>query len=251
MCQLLGLNFNMPVRASLSFRGFIHRGDFNPHGWGIARYEGKACQIFKEPITAAHSSLAAFVRDYERFSSPLFIGHVRLASRGSHAIQNTHPFSRPFRSRDFVLAHNGTLHGDLSRAGLKFHPIGETDSEYILCSLLTKFSDQQVAFNNYREIELQLQQMNLHGTMNLLFSEGKHLYCYRDNNGYNGLCMTERRAPFTRVWLEDEDWEGDLSSEKASNCCGVVVATARLTDEDWIDLPVGNLTVFRDGERVY
>jgi glutamine amidotransferase len=77
MWQLLGLNFNKPVRASLSFRGFTHRGNFNPHGWGLARYEGKACQIFKEPLTATNSSLATFVRDYEQFRSTIFIGHVR------------------------------------------------------------------------------------------------------------------------------------------------------------------------------
>ncbi len=48
MCELLGLNFKLPVSPSFSFRGFRHRSEGNPHGWGIARYEGKACQILKE-----------------------------------------------------------------------------------------------------------------------------------------------------------------------------------------------------------
>jgi len=42
MCELLGLNFKLPVSPSFSFRGFRHRSEGNPHGWGIARYEGKA-----------------------------------------------------------------------------------------------------------------------------------------------------------------------------------------------------------------
>jgi glutamine amidotransferase len=251
MCQLLGLNFNKPVRASLSFRGFTHRGNFNPHGWGLARYEGKACQIFKEPLTATNSSLATFVRDYEQFRSTIFIGHVRLASRGSYSIQNTHPFTRPFRSRDIVLAHNGTLHGALSRNGLKFHPVGETDSEHILCFMLTKLSEQRTRFINYQEIESLLQQVNRHGTMNLLFSESEHLFCYRDQAGYNGMCMTSRHEPYRRVRLLDEDWEGDLDLEKESGHKGVIVATSKLTDEVWTDLPSGRLTVFSKGEQVY
>ena len=251
MCQLLGLNFNQPVRPSLSFRGFIHRGDRNPHGWGVARYEEKACQIFKEPISATSSALANFVRDYEPFRSTIFIGHVRMASRGRHTMQNTHPFSRPFRSRDFVLAHNGTLHGTLSRQGLKFHPVGETDSEHILCFLLTKLSEQRIQFTDFSNIESLLRKINRNGTMNLLFSDSERLYCYRDQAGYNGLCMVRRSAPFSGVRLIDEDWEAYLPAIKARACRGVIIATSPLTDEVWADLPAGSLAVFCNGERVF
>lgn len=202
-------------------------------------------------MTATNSSLATFVRDYEQFRSTVFIGHVRLASRGSYSIQNTHPFTRPFRSRDIVLAHNGTLHGGLSRNGLKFHPVGETDSELTLCFVLTKLSEQRTRFTEYQKIESLLQQINRHGTMNLLFSEGEHLFCYRDQTGCNGMCITLRHAPFRRVRLLDEDWEGHLDMEKESDLKGVIVATSKLTDEEWTDLPIGNLTVFCKGEQVY
>lgn len=50
--------------------------------------------------------------------------------------------------------------------------------------------------------------------MNLLFADGEHLYGYRYKNGYNGLCMTERIAPFSKVSLQYEDWEVDLAEEK-------------------------------------
>ena len=36
MCELLGLAFNKPISPSLSFRGFRHRGERNPDGWGLA-----------------------------------------------------------------------------------------------------------------------------------------------------------------------------------------------------------------------
>lgn len=251
MCQLLGLNFNHPVRASLSFRGFMHRGNTNPHGWGIARYEGKACQIFKEPVKAMESNLAEFVRDYDQFSSNIFIGHVRLASHGEHTLQNTHPFVRTFRSREVVLAHNGTLRTASSSTGLLFHPVGETDSEYLLCALLTALWQKRIRFTDYQRIEEVLLGFNAMGTMNLLFSEGQHLYSYRDINGYNGLCITVRQPPFSSVHLRDEDWEAYLPAQKNMGQRGVVIATRPLSDETWHDLNPGCLSVFKDGQCVY
>ena len=48
MCELLGLNFNEPVKCGFSFRGFRHRSESNPDGWGIGRYSGKDAVIRKE-----------------------------------------------------------------------------------------------------------------------------------------------------------------------------------------------------------
>lgn len=251
MCELLGLNFNEPVRASLSFRGFRHRGERNPHGWGIARFDGHACQVLKEPIKATDSKLATFLHDYESFVSRIFIGHVRYASRGSHTLQNTHPFVRTFRSREVALAHNGTLRPVMEASALKFHPVGETDSEHLFCALLTALSEQGIGFTHFQRIEVVLREFNRNGTMNLLFSEGDHLYCYRDQGGYNGLCMTERTAPFDRISLLDEDWKIDLAEEKHPDQRGTVIATRPLTDEKWHDLARGSLTVFKDGRCVY
>ncbi|MEM2941628.1 MAG: class II glutamine amidotransferase, partial [Thermoproteota archaeon] len=136
MCELLAINFNQQVRISLSFRGFRHRGGRNPDGWGIVRFEGPACQVFKEPIGAQDSKLGMFLRDYESFVSKIFIAHVRFASQGSPALRNTHPFIRTFHSRKFALAHNGTVNPVVKEGELRFHPVGETDSEYLLCALL-------------------------------------------------------------------------------------------------------------------
>ena len=250
MCELLGLSFNQPVRPSLSFRGFRHRGDKNPDGWGIARYDGKACQVFKEPVRAGASRLATFLRDNEVFKSRIFIGHVRYASQGGHTLQNTHPFVRTFRRREVVLAHNGTLNtGSWTR--LKFHPVGETDSEHLFCALLTRLSDERIQFTEFPDIEEVLSEYNKAGTMNLLFSDTQHLFCYRDRNGYNGLCMTEREAPFERVSLQDEDWDVNLAMEKDPDQRGFVVATRPLTDEPWKNLQPGCLYVFKDGRLVY
>jgi glutamine amidotransferase len=250
MCELLGLSFNQPVGCALSFRGFRERGERNPDGWGVARHEGHACQVFKEPVTAVSSGLASFVRDYPPFRSPIFIAHVRWASHGEVALQNTHPFVRTFRRREVALAHNGTLRGQPT-AGLAFHPVGRTDSELLFCRLLTRLSADDIAFTDFARLEALLRELNGYGSLNLLFSDGDHLFAYRDRDGYNGLCMTRRRAPFGVVRLRDADWSVDLAEHKSPGRRGFVVATKPLTDEPWQDLTPGGLAVFAGGEAVY
>ncbi len=249
MCELLGLSFNEPVRCALSFRGFRERGAHNPDGWGVARYDGRACQVFKEPVNAVRSGLASFVRDYEPFRSRIFIAHVRWASRGEVALQNTHPFVRTFRRREVALAHNGTLRG-LPAGSLGFHPVGKTDSELLFCGLLTRLSREQIAFTDFAELQDVLREFNASGSMNLLFSDGERLFAYRDRDGYNGLCMTRRRAPFDVVHLRDDDWQVDLADDKRPGQRGYVVATRPLTDERWESLEPGALVVLQDGEVV-
>jgi len=111
-------------------------------------------------------------------------------------------------------------------------------------------SEQRIRFSDFHRIEAVLREFNGYGRMNLLFSEGEHLFVYRDRNGYNGLCFTERTAPFGRVSLQDEDWEVDLA-EKKFDQRGFVIATRRMTDERWEDLVPGCLKVFRDGQCTY
>jgi glutamine amidotransferase len=88
--------------------------------------------------------------------------------------------------------------------------------------------------------------------MNLLFSNGADLFAYRDQRGYNGLCFTYRRSPFSKISLVDEDWDVDLAEEKRPSERGFVLATRSLTtSERWSDLRFGGLFVIRGGEAVY
>ena len=253
MCELLGLNFKYPVSASFSFRGFRHRSEKNAHGWGIARYDGAACQVFKEAIKADDSHLAAFIRDSESFQSRIFIGHVRDASQGAHTLANTHPFVRVFRGKEIVLAHNGTLKkAPMKENELRYSMVGETDSEGILCALLTIIEREEVSLGDFSTIETILEGFNRGGTMNLLFSDGERLFCYKDKDGHNGLQLVERAAPFRPVSLKDEDWQVDFAEEKEPDQNGFVIASHPLTkDEEWIDMEKGRLIVFMDGQIVY
>ena len=84
MCQLLGMNCNVPTDICFSFAGFHHRGgrtDEHRDGWGIAFYEGPGCRIYLDTTPAAESPVATLVRHYP-IRSLNVIAHIRRATVG-------------------------------------------------------------------------------------------------------------------------------------------------------------------------
>jgi len=250
MCELLGLNFNEPVTCSFSLRVFSKRSNKHPDGWGIGRYNGKKFVITKEPIKSSISALSKAVENNRSITSNIFIGHVRSTSGTDVSFFNTHPFSHKFRNHDFMLAHNGNVN-EIS-SNLDFKPKGETDSELLMCALLFDIQHQGLGFSDFGKIRGMLQDYNKFGIMCLLFSEGEHLFAYRDIKGMRDLCFTERKSPYGEVSLEDNDWQVNLKEEKSPSQKGVVIATKGLTkNEEWKTFGEGELKVFKNGEIVF
>ncbi|HOM87642.1 MAG TPA: class II glutamine amidotransferase [Spirochaetota bacterium] len=254
MCELLGLSFNQPVKMNLSFRGFRRRGKENPDGWGLAFYPDGSVQIIKEPISADRSTLSKFIMGYPGIKSKIYIAHVRFASVSSITYKNTHPFQRELNGREFVFAHNGTLDDykglDLGR----FKPVGGTDSEWAFCHILKSIEERNIIQweeEHFRWLWNQLGKINTYGKFNCLFSDGEYLFCYFDKNGYNGLCLVHRVAPFDRVYLIDEDFEINLAEEKDPSQKGFIVATKPLTNERWENFSPGELIVFKNGNIIF
>jgi hypothetical protein len=164
-------------------------------------------------------------------------------------MENTHPFRHDLHDIPIVFAHNSTLRG--LPQPTHFRPEGQTDSEQCLCLLLSWMQEEEVPVSDFRRIEGWLRELNNHGSMNLLFSNGTELLAYRDRDGYNGLCFTYREAPFQAITLQDEDWTVDLSEEKRPSERGFVIATRPLTSECLTDLKEGDLLVIRAGRAVY
>ena len=111
MCQLLGMNCNVPTDICFSFEGFHRRGgstDDHADGWGIAFFEGLGCRVFLDSKPAVESPIAQLVRSYA-IRSMNVIAHIRKATRGAVALENTHPFLRELWGRYWIFAHNGTL----------------------------------------------------------------------------------------------------------------------------------------------
>src|SRR6185503_12590670 len=138
MCELLGMECNVPTDIVFSFSGLATRGGkAGPHsdGWGLALYDGHVARMFLEPTPAANSPLARFVREHP-IKTLLAIAHVRRKTRGAIGLANTHPFSRELWGRHFVFAHNGTVKRAKQLKLGRFKPIGDTDSEHAFCALL-------------------------------------------------------------------------------------------------------------------
>lgn len=248
MCELLGMSFSRPISPLVSFPAFRERSDKNPDGWGIACYPEacRAAMVVKEPTPAKHSRLAAFVAAGGLPRSSVHVVHIRKAgSAGAkNAYRNTHPFFRTVGNRDYVFAHNGTLHKmDPEPASEFFKPIGETDSEQAFCQLLANH-EPMLRSCDWQAIRAWLIDANEAGPLNCLLSDGEALLAYRDKNGARELHMVERRAPFPTVKLADDEVEIDLGEIKSRDDYGWIFATRPLTSgEAWKQLDAGELVV--------
>jgi len=248
------MSFNQRVRPSLSFKGFRNRGKRNLHGWGVAYYPDEAVQVIKEPIEADESPLSEFIEKYPDMKSKIFLAHVRLTSGTSVTYKNTHPFQRELNGKEFVFAHNGTLHNYRGLEIGRFKPVGETDSEYAFCHILNSIEDKQInswTKKSFEWLHNKLKEINDCGDFNCLFSNGEYLFCYYDRNGYNGLCFAQRKAPFNQVQLLDEDFKINLTEEKDPTQIGFIIATRRLTNEQWESFRPGELIVFKNGKIIF
>ena len=255
LCELLGLNFNYQIDPSFSFKGFRNRGTNNPDGWGLAFYPNGSCQIMKEPLKAGESTLSQFVQTYPQIKSNIILAHVRRNSVVETNYQNTHPFQRELNGGDYVFAHNGTIKGyENDFITYNYKPVGSTDSEAIFCHLLNRIHDEEIQLNSSEGLDWlwrELRTINDYGNFNCIFSDGIHLFCYHDENGYNGLRYLNRKAPFGPVNLSDEDYQIDLSQQETPYQNGYIIASHPLTDEEWKSFSSGQLKVFKKGQTIF
>ncbi|EHP85984.1 class II glutamine amidotransferase [Methanotorris formicicus] len=252
MCELLGICFNKKVNVKLSLNSFKLRSEEHPNGWGIAFYPDGFVRLIKEPIKMNDALLANCVR-WTKIKSKIFIAHIRKASAGSESYVNTHPFVRKLDDKEIAFAHNGTLLGyeDLELDG--YYPIGETDSEYVFCYLLSQIERRGIewdkeGFDNLLDILLDI---NYYGAFNCLFSDGEYLFAYKDYRGLRKLYFLKRMPPYGRIKLRDEDYVVNLGDIKDLSEEGFVIATNPLSNENWKSFENGELMVFKNGEMIY
>lgn len=251
MCQLLGMNCNVPTDICFSFAGFQARGgatDVHSDGWGIAFFEGKGTRLFLEPTPSCSSPVAELVSHYP-IRSKNVIAHIRKATQGAIGLENTHPFMRELWGRYWIFAHNGNLHGFKPALDGSFLPVGLTDSEMAFCWLLQELRqrfgstapERAQLFQVVHELTLAI---SGHGEFNFLLSNGDCLFAHASTR----LSYIVRQAPFTQAHLKDQDITVDFSAVTTPNDRVVVIATQPLTDnEPWTEMPAGTLWWFEEG----
>lgn len=252
MCQLLGMNCNVPTDICFSFTGFRARGGLTDHhrdGWGIAFFEGKGVRLFLDPNPSADSPVAELVRQYPMRSLNV-IAHIRKATLGPVGLENTHPFQRELWGRYWIFAHNGHLKAFAPTLSGRFLPVGETDSELAFCHILDTLHQRfplerpapEALYGTLRELASEIGAL---GEFNFLLSDGDWLFAHCSSR----LCYIVRQAPFTHAHLADEDVTVDFSDLTTPSDRVAVIATTPLTDnETWKPIPPGNLVAFHGGQ---
>lgn len=254
MCQLLGMNCNVPTDICFSFEGFTARGgetDTHKDGWGIAFFEAKGCRVFMDSKSTIESPVADMVRRYP-IQSKNVIAHIRRATQGKVSLENTHPFQRELWGRYFLFAHNGNLVDFRPQLSGSFLPVGETDSERAFCYILDRLRErspkEQPPLETLRRLIDELTvEIRAHGEFNFLLSNGDALFAHCATR----LSYIVRRAPFTKAHLTDRDVSIDFSQVTRPNDRVAVIATTPLTDnETWTPIEPGSLLMFVDGAPV-
>ncbi|MBU6260922.1 MAG: class II glutamine amidotransferase [Burkholderiales bacterium] len=250
MCQLLGMNANTPTDVMFSFTGLATRADEHKDGFGIAFFEDRGLRHFIDHQSARVSPVARLVRDYP-IHSDIVIAHIRKATQGRVALENSHPFVRELWGRYWVFAHNGDLKGFEPRLHGAFRPVGDTDSERAFCWLMQELAKAHAGVPSVEELSCTLRELlprpAAHGTFNMLLSNGVALWAH----GTTQLWSLQRRHPFGPARLADEDLSVDFAALTTPRDRVALVATEPLTaGEDWQPFAPGEMRVFVGGDLV-
>ena len=250
MCQLLGMNGNTPTDIVFSFTGFSTRAEEHQDGFGIAFFEGAGLRLFVDAQSARQSPVAEMVRRYPIRSTNV-IAHIRKATQGRVALENTHPFVRELWGRYWAFAHNGNLIDYAPRLHASFHPVGDTDSELAFCWLMQELSKAHARMPSVAELTTTLRelvpQIAAHGSFNFMLSQGEALWAHCSTR----LSYLVRQHPFQQARLQDDDISVDFARLTTPTDRVALIATDPLTcDEDWVAFAPGELKVFVGGEPV-
>lgn len=251
MCELLGLSFEKPISASVTFKEFSSGDQDNADGWGVCWYPDQSLAIVKEPRKWRESHYAQFLCDYPGVESRILMAHIRHKTRGgspSHA--DTHPFGRELGGREYVFAHNGTL--DERVWGLPLgpaRPLGATDSEQVFCHILHEIAERGTGLDgetDWRWLQELVGELNKLGHLNFLMSDGTRLFCYHDIGGWKGLHFRKVRINDTTVrHFEDESLSLNIEGDFFNR--GLVIASRPLSQATWHPFHKGQFMVMEAG----
>jgi predicted glutamine amidotransferase len=250
MCQLLGLNANTPTDVMFSFTGFSTRAEEHKDGFGVAFFEGAGVRLFVDAQSARCSPVAEIVRRYP-IKSTNIVAHIRKATQGRVALENTHPFERELWGRYWVYAHNGDLKDYAPRLHASFRPVGDTDSERAFCWLMQELAKAHAALPGVAELTATLRelvpQIARHGSFNFMLSNGEALWAHCATKLY----WLVRQHPFRTARLADDELSVDFARQTTVSDRVAVIVTEPLTrDETWAAFAPGELHAFVDGALV-
>jgi glutamine amidotransferase len=254
MCRLFALRANQATRVEASLLSAPHalgkqsccdrRGVCHDSGWGVGHYSQE--HPFRTRSIRSAGTDAAYRQLGATIAAPTVLAHVRLASTGSIAEKNSHPF---LHSR-WMFAHNGTLFGFAARseplirlipAPLRACIEGETDSEHAFYYLLGRLERVFGSLDNSPSAEVVGRVLSeAIGTLAELYpGQGEELSQFNFLIT-DGLIMVASRWRHSLFWLERRGLvpaEGDHPVENGSAYHALAIASEPTTSEGWSELP--------------
>lgn len=238
-CTLVHAQNALITQSRSDLSGYSHS-----HGWGVATFDENGPDIQRRAWAAYHGEhfARAAAKTYSRF----VIAHVRRATVGGAAIENTHPFS----DGNWVFAHNGTIPNFsairpilLERVNAKHQAAikGQTDSEHIFRYFLSLIdagiihpeTDLQGAIERLVEDITELAQTHASGKklgLNIIISDGQQLA---------GSCMNRSLYFADRKGVYDCEICGfpHIHHNPSAEYRAIVVASEPVTHEHWTEIP--------------
>ena len=262
MCELLAMSSRRPAQLNFSLETLAAHssgGSTTRDGWGVAFYQGKDAELYREPMAASDSPLVRFLQS-QGPSTTLAISHIRHATRGAVDLSNTQPFMRELGGQAHVFVHNGNLLGIERSANLEFdryRPIGTTDSEHAFCVLLERMrmlwkpTTAPPPLQERRSVVSQFAvDLRKLGPANFLYSDGQVLFAHGDRRIQSatghiaapGLCVWSCHCP-------DPDETAEASGITVAPGFQelVLVASVPLTTDRWRPLVEGELVTVSGG----
>jgi glutamine amidotransferase len=255
MCRLVGIVASEPTEFGLALkdapRCLATLSREHPDGWGIAIHDAddaaERWRVHKGTDRAYEDR--RFLDLAGRSRGHVLVAHVRQKTVGPTRIENTHPFARD----GWIFAHNGTVkRTDVLRSATSPARLaeiaGDTDSELLFAFLLTRLDeaglvhltdaparDAATALVERVAGELRAAQI---GAFNFLLSDGATCFAHRTGRS---LFLLERR-PDDPVRERREVAPGaEITTKWTSRRHAVFVASERITDEPWREVPEGTL----------
>ena len=261
MPNLLAMCFEGELAPSFDLR-CLSTGQSLPDGWGLGYYPAgePSASVLKEPAPSRGSIRGELVKAWEHLESSLFVLHVRTATWGPNTDANTQPFTFAWGGREWMIGHSGSLASRLDDVlDPRFEPVGGTDTERIFCVLLGRIAAREWrSFDavDVRVLHSWLLELNTHGALNLVLTDGRDLIAYADQSGVEHIHMAELLPPYPNLVLADGDVRIDLTRRGSKPSKGWVVSSQRLAFEGatkeltWRTLAPGELVVLRQGAVV-
>ena len=274
MCRLYGLQATHPTRSACELldaqNALIQqsredaRGLSNPHGWGMGQVTDGTSSCFRQVQPATESD--AYRNEALRTEGTTVLAHVRRATVGDPSHANTHPF----RHGPALLIHNGHvpafnavrphLLARLSDERRRFVR-GTTDSEHVL-ALLLQLRDEAPDAPLHKVTRQALQHLQ-----SWVAKEAPHAEPHATDADTQSLSHDELEdiLALNLLWTDGTTlagsrlnrtlWMLERSHVRACPLCGenhaappadadyraTVLASERITDEPWTEIPNGTI----------